>query len=600
MHRIERRIRAWRYQQQRIRKLINLFFYARIGVFIIGITGFVLAFGGSLQVQGAAAALVCAIAYLVLMVLHDRCYRFQSRCEMLEKLAIRDLARSQYRFKELPGDHLISFEDDHPFAHDMDFSGANSLLKLLDNSFHLQAQQRIKTWIDEAGSVSQIRERQEAVADLTNRRRFRSKLALACHLDSIQDLKSNDLDEWLAQKEPWTISTPMWILGRITAAITTGSLALNFIFLIETPWVLILLSQGAFFYLLNYFQSPYALSFMTRGRAVASACGAIGQFERIQVKSTLLQRIRDSLRIGDRDAGDNLKRLLGIHEMLQYRENGTAHLMLNVLFMWDQHYLRKLHHWRMEFGDYTPGWIDAIFEIEALSAVANYRDLFPRRPFPEVIESEELHIVATDLGHPCIPEGERVGNDYQLIENGHLHLITGSNMSGKSTFMRTIGANLALTRLGAPVCAKSLTTSLPRMWSSIKIQDSLADGVSYFYAEVKRLKIILDAVAQPGPPTLYLLDEILKGTNSRERLIACKALMKYLIQHRASGLITTHDLELIRLADEEPDHIANYHFQEHVRDDEMFFDYKLKTGELTGTNALRVMSFAGVPLKFDE
>ena len=172
-------------------------------------------------------------------------------------------------------------------------------------------------------------------------------------------------------------------------------------------------------------------------------------------------------------------------------------------------------------------------------------------------------------------------------------------MSGKSTFLRTIGANLLLARLGAPVCADSMRCSLPRLMSSIKINDSLAEGVSYFYAEVQRTKQILDQVAQGGP-VLYLLDEILKGTNSRERLIATKAIVAYLINHGASGLITTHDLELLALHSHYPDAITNYHFQEGVVDDEMYFDYQLREGELTSTNALRLMKLAGVPLTFDE
>ena len=598
---IRRRIRAYRYRGERIQARINLLAFFRLIVFVVLAVGLMFSFGGNYQYYGAIAALSASAAFLYLMVVHDRCYRFKRKCDVLVDLLEADLARAEFRFKDIGYDDPIRFEVNHPFAYDLDLTGHFSLLKLIDNCFHKRGKQVLADWINRIDPVETIRERQQAVDDLSRRKRLRLRLALAGRLDSVRELDPRDLDTWLKMPTPWTLKLGPYLFGRILSLLTTSSVVLHFFFSIEIlPWLPLVVTQAIVFYAFDLVHKRYYFAFMDRGPAIAATCTMVGIFEKIRPTAPMLEELRNRLLVDGNPAGPNLKKVLFLLEMLRYRANGFAHFFLNTLFMWDQHYLRRLDAWRRDYGAHLPAWVDSIFTVEALAALANLRWLYPSRPFPELVPGDDIIIESKNLGHPEIADDQRIGNDYRLCRNGELHLITGSNMSGKSTFLRTIGLNLLLARMGAPVMAETMRCSLPKIWTSIKIQDSLAEGVSYFYAEVRRLKLILDEIKEDDAPVFYLLDELLKGTNSRERLIACRALVEFLIHHKASGLITTHDLELLAVQKQHSDCISNYHFQEQVRDDEMYFDYRLKPGELTSTNALRVLRFARVPLEFDE
>lgn len=596
---LNRRLAAYRHRLQGVNRRINLLAAVRLILAIGILIGIISSFDPLYTAPGLSMALVASSVFLYLMVLHDRCYRSRERFQLTLTMLETDLARSRWRFREIGDEGAIQFAPDHPFAHDLDLSGPFSLLKLIDTSFHGRAQALLKRWIEEVDDVATIRERQQAAADLAPRRRFRQQLALACRLNSTADLDAEMLQAWLAQPMPWTLRWPAYLLGRVTALATTTVVVLHFFFGFDLPWLVTLIAQFCLFYGLDRAQRRFADEFLSRGRQIVAVCSALRTIEKVPVQAERLRALKAQLMVGGTYAGSQLDRAIALHDRLGYRANGFAHLFLNLFFMWDQHFLRKLAQWRDAHGAALPAWVDLIFEFEALAALGNFTQLFPKHVFPELVAGDEILVEAKALGHPAIADSQRVGNDYRLAEHGKIHLVTGSNMSGKSTFLRTIGTNLVLARLGAPVCAEALTCSLPRLWTSIRIQDSLEQGVSYFYAEVRRLKAILEEIEADKGPVLYLMDEILRGTNSRERLIACKALVRFLLAHRASGLITTHDLEMLAIARERPDAITNYHFQERVEGDEMFFDYRLKDGELTSTNALRVMRGAGLPLAFE-
>ena len=597
---IARRIKAYRFRQARVQKRINMLALFRMLAFIGMVVGVSFAIDGSYRYEGAGLALLSAGVFIYLMVGQDRCYRYKAKCAKLEALLTDDLARARYRLGEISAGGVMAFADDHPFAHDLDCSGKYSVLKAIDNVHHRRSREMLKSWLEVVDPIPEIVGRQEAVTDLTDRKRLRLRLSLACHLDSDVDLNSHRLQPWLQHEKPWTLGPIPFIFGRILSLLTTTAVVLHFLFQIEVlPWLPLLLVQLAVFYTFGYFQNTFANGFMKHAKAISATCAVIGVFENTKFKAARLRAIQETLLVDGKKAGPSLKKLLSIKEMLDFRANAFAHFFLNALFLWDQWQLLRLSRWRDRFGSSLPHWVDAIFELEALSAVANFRWLYPGRPFPELVPGDDILVQAKNLGHPTIADHSRVGNDYELVGNGRLHLVTGSNMSGKSTFLRTVGINLILARMGAPVCAESLRCSLPPLWTSIKIQDSLAEGVSYFYAEVQRIKKILDVIGGKPKPVLVLFDEILKGTNSLERLIATKAMVRYLLEHGACGLITTHDLELLAIQKKHPDVISNYHFQEKVKDEEMFFDYRLKPGEITSTNALRVMQFAKVPLSFE-
>jgi len=238
--------------------------------------------------------------------------------------------------------------------------------------------------------------------------------------------------------------------------------------------------------------------------------------------------------------------------------------------------------------------------LEASISLANFAYLNPDYVFPEFIsdwkDQDRSIFTARGLGHPLIPANRKICNDFSLGKSGETFIVTGSNMSGKSSFLKAIGVNLCLAYAGGPVNAGSFHSALFRVFTCIRINDSIVDGFSFFYAEVKRLKALLDALQRNHPyPLFFLIDEIFKGTNNRERLVGSRSYIQHLIGQNGAGLIATHDLELIKLADQFPN-ITNCHFREEVADGKMVFDYKLRPGPCPTTNALKIMQMEGLPV----
>jgi len=278
---------------------------------------------------------------------------------------------------------------------------------------------------------------------------------------------------------------------------------------------------------------------------------------------------------------------------LDYRLN-MVYVPLNILFFFDYKHLVLLEKWRSSAGQKLPEWFDAIAEIEALSSFANLLHNHPNWATPR-ISDEYFTLEAENMGHPLIPEKERVCNSFSLNGAGQIAIVTGSNMSGKSTFERSIGVNMALALAGAPVCASAFTITNCRLYTYMRINDHLEEHTSSFYAELKRLKQLIDITKDHGQ-VFFLLDEVLRGTNSRDRQIGSMALIRQLAQQQATGIIATHDLALGELAQELPDNVCNSHFDVQINGEEMTFDYKLYQGICTSLNASMLMKKIGIEI----
>ena len=275
-------------------------------------------------------------------------------------------------------------------------------------------------------------------------------------------------------------------------------------------------------------------------------------------------------------------------------------MALNLLVPWDLYVAYRFNRCKQDVKTRLPAWIDTWYELEALNALANFSYLQPGATFPEIHTeidtASEPVLQAKALGHPLLPDEVRVSNDLTLPHLGEVVMITGSNMSGKSTFLRTLGMNLCLAYAGAPVCATTLQCGLLRVFTCINVNDSVTDGISHFYAEVKRLKALLQALSMTSDtPLLFLIDEIFRGTNNRERLIGSQAYIEALSGGHGVGLVSTHDLELVTLAESMPT-IHNYHFRETIVDGRMAFDFELRPGPCPTTNALTIMQLEGLPV----
>jgi hypothetical protein len=321
-------------------------------------------------------------------------------------------------------------------------------------------------------------------------------------------------------------------------------------------------------------------------------------------QSAEMRRLQGNLSAGGVMAHDALRRL---HRIVTFAipESSILYLFIEAATMWEVHHLVVLEGWQRRFGSHARLWLDTLGEDEALSALAALSHGNPGWAFPSVGEVAES-FRATSLGHPLIAPAVRVDNDVEVGPPGKFLLVTGSNMSGKSTLLRAIGVNIVLAQAGGPVCAAALTMPPVRLWTVMRVEDSLERGVSYFMAELQRLKLVVDAARQAPPDggvdrrLFYLLDEILHGTNTRERQIAARRVIMYLVSTGALGAVSTHDLTLA----EDPQVAAAarmVHFVETVREGDgahapaMTFDYKLRPGLATSTNALKLMEIVFGP-----
>jgi DNA mismatch repair ATPase MutS len=290
----------------------------------------------------------------------------------------------------------------------------------------------------------------------------------------------------------------------------------------------------------------------------------------------------------------SLSRIVGF---LDARNNEVFRFFIGPMLMWDLWCALALDSWRSRAGRVAFGWFRALAELEALASLAGFAFERPDHCFPEIVS--EPTIDAVTLGHPLIEADKRVSNDVTMAGPGHALVVTGSNMSGKSTLLRAVGINVVLANAGAPVCAKSMRVGRLVVATSMRVSDSLDEGTSRFYAELKKLKLVLDLARKTKKgdlhgTVLFLLDEILHGTNTRERLIGARAILRELLKLGAMGAVSTHDLGLGDLEGEMPEQVRNVHFEEQVAGEVMTFDYKLRTGIVQSSNALRLMKIVGL------
>jgi DNA mismatch repair ATPase MutS len=310
--------------------------------------------------------------------------------------------------------------------------------------------------------------------------------------------------------------------------------------------------------------------------------------------SPLLNELQQKFYTHQQKASVTILQLKKILNRLDYRFNPLVFIPLNAFLLWDLQQVLALEKWKQANRQSTNHWFHSLATAEALCSLGNLAANHPQWCFPQ-LSKEDAVLIAKDLGHPLLERHKRVTNDFSTTGKEQINLITGSNMGGKSTFLRSVGVNLVLAGMGAPVCASHFIFSPMKLMSSMRVSDNLEESTSTFYAELKKLKQMIEAVNN-NENVYLLLDEILRGTNSNDRHAGSKALIQQLIRHKAAGMIATHDLELATLAETYPNNIHNYHFDVQVENDELYFDYKLKRGICRSMNASLLMKKIGIEL----
>ncbi len=541
------------------------------------------------ELHGVSLLLAALVAFAVLAVMHERVLARIRKIDTLIAFYERGLARLEDRWAGTGDGGERYIDEAHPYSRDLDLFGRGSMFELLCTFRTRAGQERLAHWLLEPASPDEVRSRQRAVQELKDRTKFREELFTAGDRIRI-GLHPELLTKW-AEREFLSNPVVMAVLAIVLAVLWTATVAIAF--KTKFYWPVLLLSFINIF-VNRSFGKRLANSIESAEEAtedldlLASVSRII---EKQEFESDRLREYQKSLDMGGVPASAAIRRLKRITGYLEQRRNLLVAFVDPFLFYTVLCTL-KAESWRRRFGRMVHALLAAVGELESLAAISCYAFEHPNDVWPQ-FRDDGPHFEAVMLAHPLLPEKLAVQNDVTLGGDLRLIILSGPNMSGKSTFVRGIGMNAMLAQCGAPVRAKSLTLSRLAVGASICVLDSLQGGVSRFYAEIKRLKMISDLTQGPIP-VLFLLDELLAGTNSHDRLQGSELLVKTFLKQGAIGLLTTHDLALTQIPEGMNGLARNYHFDDHLEDGKLVFDFKLKEGIVQSSNALRLMESIGL------
>lgn len=548
---------------------------------------------------GWTSLILAALIMLVESIHYNRIGRRIRRHRFWHSIKSAHLARMALDWQNIPEPPPSACDEQHPFAADLDLVGGRSLHRLMNRAVSRQGSQRLLDWLlHDAPQREQIESRRNMLREMIPLARFRDKLLLQCLLVSSEHLDGEKLLRWLHVHPAEKRSSSMFAAALGLAMLNILLFAGFWLGWLPAWW---LMSYAA--YLVIYFVNLPTCQ--ERFDAVMVLYDELDKFKAIlgylerypYANHPNLRRLCEPFWQDAPLPSALMKKVTALTAAVGLRMNPLAGLLLNAACPWDMAAAWLIARYQAECAQQFPRWVEAWTELEAFVSLADFAYLHPEYVFPDILDDAQTPAFqAVALRHPLIPAERSVANDLQLAELGEMALLTGSNMAGKSTFLKTVGINLCLAQAGSVVNAAALQTRLFRLHSCIQIHDSIADGFSFFYAEVRRLKQMLDAIhAADALPVCFLIDEIFKGTNSRERLIGGRAYIQHLATQRAIGMIATHDLELAQLA-EEIGSLRNAHFRDEVAEGTMVFDYRLRPGVCPTTNALKIMSMNGLPV----
>ena len=500
----------------------------------------------------------------------------------------------QYQFSHLPDGNKYQ-SPSHSYTTDLDIFGRSSLYQYINRTTSEQGNDMMAKWLTQPETPTVILQRQEAAKELTGKTHWRHQLQALGIADGITTNTEEKIKEWLSEKNKFIHQLFWKILRLVLPAISLTILGLYiFGFIGSNKFFPAAILMMILAFSISKKVIPAHLKLSKISQQLETLSNSIAWIEKTTFTSLYLQQIKKVFDHHPDKASHKIKGLTRILERLDLRLNFVVFIPLNTFLFWDLQQVFALENWKENNKQDIDNWFNSLADMETVSSISTLTFNHPSWSFP-VISNEDAVFESENLGHPLIPFNKRVDNSFFTKGVNQLNLVTGSNMAGKSTFLRSIGINTVLAMMGAPVCAKKLTISPMKVMSSMRISDNLEESSSTFYAELKKLKEIIEAVNR-NEKVFLLLDEILRGTNSADRHSGSKALIKQLIHHKAAGVLATHDLELAKLSDEYPGNIENYHFDVQVANDELYFDYKLKRGICQSMNASILMKKIGIEM----
>jgi hypothetical protein len=542
--------------------------------------------------RGAVSAwwpLAAAIAFGALVVLHARLLERGERARRAARLYERGLERLDGRWAGTgrPG---TAWLDDHGYARDLDVFGRGSLFELMNVAQTEAGEATLADWLRRGASIDEVRARRAAVEELRSKLDFREDVGVLAAEQQVS--RTGALAAW-ALSSPVGLGALAWLCGACALATIALSVAA---YEESLSWAAVVGWLAVEALITWPWRKKLALVMSRIGRPADDLSLLAALLTRVEREAHTAERLRalqSTLAGGGAAASAAIARLTSLVSWYESSVHNLLFMPVTRALLVPEQLTFAIDRWQAQYGRHVAEWLRVVGELEALSAIATYTYEHPADPFPEVIDRPAV-FEAEGLVHPLLSGATGVANDVRLgRENPHVIVLSGSNMSGKSTLLRAVGLNVVLALAGAPVRATRLTLSRLAIGATLRIDDSLQEGHSRFYAEILRIRHIVSD-ARAGTPLLFLLDEILHGTNSHDRRIGAEAVVRALVDAGAIGIVTTHDLALTELTGELGTRAANMHFEDRLEHGRMVFDYRMRPGIVEHSNALALMRAIGL------
>ena len=581
-------------QLQQVKKQIFRISMLRLALFIAGIAGLYFFFN-----QTTLLIVCICLTFLPLFILVKIHNRFFIRKEWLETQA----RIIQEELQALSGDYS-SFEDgkeyvnpEHPYSFDLDIFGRRSLFQSINRTCTFFGKNRLAKWLqNHLHEKTSIEKRQEMVREISEHTLFREQFRVAGLVHHGQSSDAKKIQAW--SQSPAQYLHAGWVKAFIWGVPVINSLLLITSLAGWTSFSWLGLSFGIFLVLsfgiikrATYIQETY-------GKQLKSLNGyarliALAKAE--NWKSAGMQELMERFNLNGQSPIQALQQLSKELDRLDLRNNQFLYVLLEGSIFFQLQEIVRIERWKVRYGQHISEWLETVGELDALCSLGTFAYNHPQYTYPELTE-KPFCFLATQMGHPLMPASQCVKNDATIPSRPFFLIITGANMAGKSTYLRTIGVNYLLACIGAPVCCERLKLYPNQLITSLRTSDSLSDNESYFFAELKRLKRIIDLLNQ-GQQLFIILDEILKGTNSMDKQKGSFDLIRQFMQLKANGIIATHDLLLGSLIKQFPEEIRNYCFEADIKENELTFSYKLREGVAQNMNACFLMKKMGIILQ---
>ncbi len=564
--------------------------FLRLLTIIFGIISFYFL----LHINLIVSILVLFISFIIFFIIVKLDFRNSARKKEFQLLKL-------LNEKEIESlNNIYSFADDgsrykdetHPYSNDLDIFGDSSIYHYINRTTLSKSSDTLAAWLLTPANNQEIEDRNKAVVELSAKIEWRQKIfVLGYSLKEENKSALINLIKWIKKTDKFSFTKSKIILLPILSCITLTTIVCSIFFSI-TP-LLYLLFIIHFIIILKANKSvKYAhIEVTNNSNLLITYADILREIEKESYSSYKLTALKGLLKTDQNFASTEVEKLSIIVNSFDIRYNVLVHFFLNSFLFWDIHQVYKLEKWKKS-NQNLEQWFNCVAEIEALSSFANLYFNNPEWCFPS-INNNHFNFDATGLGHPLINAKIRVCNNFTVDKAGKIILLSGSNMSGKSTFLRAVGVNIILTMAGSCVCASEFVLSPVRILSSMRISDSLRDNTSSFFAELKKLETIIKIV-ESKEKVFLLLDEILRGTNSDDRHIGSSALIKQLIKNNTVGIVATHDLSLTDMIQDYPENIENFNFNIKINNEDLYFDYLLNKGVCTSLNASLLMKKMGI------